>query len=169
MESLAWDLWLGIFGLGSLTWYLWLEISGLRAWAWDLWLDILGMGNWAPEAGGTSCRDPGRTPESGSHPRKLKTFSRTPLGKPGTPGGHRAPGGRRTPGEHRTPGTRRSNTGRTLHTGRTPGGHVHRADTGRTPGGHRAGTGHAPGGHTLSLMEHAQQRTRAMATNMLNV
>ena len=34
-----------------------LEIFGLESWAWDLWLGILGLGlgNLAPEAGGTGC------------------------------------------------------------------------------------------------------------------
>ena len=39
LGSLAWDLWLGVFGLGSLAW-----ISGLGSLAWDLSLGISGLG-----------------------------------------------------------------------------------------------------------------------------
>ena len=42
----AWDLWLGIFGLGSLALDRWLCICNCLPVAWELWVGILGCGNW---------------------------------------------------------------------------------------------------------------------------
>ena len=61
MGSLAWDLWLEIFGFGSLAWDLWLGIFGLGSLAWDLGFGNLrlgeseksGWGNWLAGVGGT--------------------------------------------------------------------------------------------------------------------
>ena len=50
LDSLAWDLWFGIFDLGSLVWDLWLWIFGLGSLAWDLWL---GISAWVCEVGRT--------------------------------------------------------------------------------------------------------------------
>ena len=56
MRYMAWDLWLGISGLGSLAWNLglissawdfWLGIFGFGSWAWGLWLGIFGLGSLA--------------------------------------------------------------------------------------------------------------------------
>ena len=61
MGSLAWDLWLGsfglwIFGFEILAWDLGLRHGSL---AWDLWVEIMGLGRWDPETGGAVWRDPG--------------------------------------------------------------------------------------------------------------
>ena len=82
MGTVAWELWLGNFSLGTLT-----ENFSLGTLAWELWLGISG---WGCEAWGTGLlRIAGEPPEdcggtrlSGDRQLVLKNFSKNPLGKP---------------------------------------------------------------------------------------
>ena len=59
MGTLAWELWLGNFGLGTLAQELWLGNLGLGSCTWDLSLRLFRLGSsakgdWARKARGKS-------------------------------------------------------------------------------------------------------------------
>ena len=43
LTRISWDLWFGVFGLGSLVRGLWFGIFGLGSLLWDLWFGIFGL------------------------------------------------------------------------------------------------------------------------------
>ena len=82
MESLAWDLWLEIFGFGSLAWDLWLGIFGLGSLAWDLGFGNLRLGESAKSGQGNRLAGDGGTGLGGKLVPALVTALKVTEGEP---------------------------------------------------------------------------------------